>query len=72
MFDFDEQQEQREWNRRLHYALRRVKQAAEVDRVAAQLVAEGLISLQERPELLQRACAKWWIIRSSPPISART
>ena len=54
VFDFDEQQEQREWNRRLHYALRRVKQAADVERVAAQLVAEGLISLQERPELLAR------------------
>ncbi len=54
VFDFDEQQAQREWNRRLHYALRRVKQAADVERVAAQLAAEGLISLQERPELLTR------------------
>ncbi|MBT9394678.1 UvrD-helicase domain-containing protein [Hymenobacter sp. NST-14] len=54
VFDFDEQQEQREWNRRLHYALRRVKRATEVDRVAAQLATEGLISLQERPELLRR------------------
>ncbi|OWP62606.1 hypothetical protein CDA63_13270 [Hymenobacter amundsenii] len=54
VFDFDEQQEQREWNRRLHYALRRVRQAADVEHVAAQLAAEGLISLQERPELLAR------------------
>lgn len=54
VFDFDAQQEQREWNRRLHYALRRVKQAADVERVAAQLATEGLISLQERPELLAK------------------
>ncbi|MFD2783962.1 UvrD-helicase domain-containing protein [Hymenobacter rubripertinctus] len=54
VFDFDEQQAQREWNRRLHYALRRVKQATDADRVAAQLAAEGIISLQERPELLRR------------------
>ncbi|RFP66578.1 hypothetical protein D0N36_02390 [Hymenobacter lapidiphilus] len=54
VFDFDEQQEQREWNRRLHYALRRVRQAADVERVASQLAAEGIISLQERPELLAR------------------
>ncbi|SDX46014.1 UvrD-helicase domain-containing protein [Hymenobacter psychrophilus] len=54
VFDFDEQQEQHEWNRRLHYALRRVKQAPDVERVAAQLAAEGLISLQERPALLAK------------------
>ncbi|WP_426492255.1 UvrD-helicase domain-containing protein [Hymenobacter sp. 102] len=54
VFDFDEQQEQREWNRRLHYALRRVKQADDVDRVAGQLVAEGLISTRERTGLLER------------------
>ncbi|AHJ98086.1 UvrD-helicase domain-containing protein [Hymenobacter swuensis] len=54
VFDFDDQQEQREWNRRLHYALRRVKQAAEVERVATQLVAEGLISTREKVELLRR------------------
>ncbi|RSK44573.1 UvrD-helicase domain-containing protein [Hymenobacter perfusus] len=54
VFDFDEQQEQREWNRRLHYALRRVKQASEVERVVAQLAAEGIISSREKPELLRR------------------
>ncbi|MBX0289343.1 UvrD-helicase domain-containing protein [Hymenobacter sp. HSC-4F20] len=54
VFDFDDQQAQREWNRKLHYALRRVKRATEVDRVAAQLVAEGLVSTRERPELLRR------------------
>ncbi|GAB3222462.1 UvrD-helicase domain-containing protein [Hymenobacter seoulensis] len=54
VFDFDDQQAQREWNRKLHYALRRVKRAAEIDRVAAQLVAEGLVSTRERPELLRR------------------
>ncbi|GGG54605.1 UvrD-helicase domain-containing protein [Hymenobacter glacieicola] len=54
VFDFDEQQTQREWNRKLHYALRRVKRATEVDRVAAQLVAEGLVSTRERAELLRR------------------
>ncbi|RPD44570.1 hypothetical protein DNI29_20780 [Hymenobacter sediminis] len=54
VFDFNDQQAQREWNRKLHYALRRVKRASEVDRVAAQLVAEGLVSTRERPELLRR------------------
>ncbi|MET4106168.1 UvrD-helicase domain-containing protein [Hymenobacter sp. UYP22] len=54
VFDFDDQQEQREWNRRLHYALRRVKQADDVDRVAGQLVAEGLISTRERAGLVER------------------
>ncbi|GAB2787447.1 ATP-dependent exoDNAse (exonuclease V) beta subunit [Hymenobacter luteus] len=54
VFDFNDQQAQREWNRKLHYALRRVKRASEIDRVAAQLVAEGLVSTRERPELLRR------------------
>lgn len=54
VFDFDDQQAQREWNRKLHYALRRVKRAAEVDRVGAQLVAEGLVSTRERAELMRR------------------
>ncbi|MCA8830674.1 UvrD-helicase domain-containing protein [Hymenobacter pini] len=54
VFDFDDQQEQREWNRRLHYALRRVKQADDVERVAGQLVAEGIISTRERAGLLER------------------
>ncbi len=51
VFDFDEQQRLNEWNRRLHYALRRLHTAADVPRVAAQLVAEGLMSSTERPAL---------------------
>ncbi|UYZ63861.1 UvrD-helicase domain-containing protein [Hymenobacter weizhouensis] len=54
VFDFDEQQEQREWNRKLHYALRRVKVAADAPRAAQQLVAEGLVSTKERAELLRK------------------
>ncbi|MBW3128622.1 UvrD-helicase domain-containing protein [Hymenobacter profundi] len=54
VFDFDAQQVQQEWNRKLHYALRRTLYAADVDRVAGQLVAEGLISSKERPELLEK------------------
>ncbi|TGE24128.1 DUF559 domain-containing protein [Hymenobacter aquaticus] len=52
VFDFDDQQVQREWNRKLHYALRRTEIAADVDRVAAQLVAEGLVSSKEKRILL--------------------
>ncbi|PJJ60689.1 UvrD-helicase domain-containing protein [Hymenobacter chitinivorans] len=52
IFDFDDQQVQREWNRKLHYALRRLEVAADVDRVAAQLVAEGLVSSKEKGQLV--------------------
>ncbi|MCC2546342.1 UvrD-helicase domain-containing protein [Hymenobacter sp. BT175] len=52
VFDFDDQQVQQEWNRKLHYALRRTVLAADVERVAAQLVAEGLVSGREKPTLL--------------------
>ncbi|RYU81287.1 UvrD-helicase domain-containing protein [Hymenobacter persicinus] len=54
VFDFDEQQVRNEWNRKLHYALRRVVLAADVPKVATQLAAEGLISLREKPELVAR------------------
>ncbi|TYZ14545.1 AAA family ATPase [Hymenobacter lutimineralis] len=54
VFDFSEQQQQREWSRKLHFALRRVIIAPDVDRVAGQLTAEGLVSRREQPELLQR------------------
>ncbi|GAA3932332.1 UvrD-helicase domain-containing protein [Hymenobacter algoricola] len=54
VFDFDEQQVRNEWNRKLHYALRRVVLAADVERVATQLAAEGLISLREKPELVAK------------------
>ena len=51
VFDFDEQQRLGEWNRKLHYGLRRLLAAADVPRVAGQLVAEGIISAKERPDL---------------------
>jgi hypothetical protein len=53
LFDFDEQQAQGEWNRKLHYALRRLLTAADVGRVASQLVAEGILSARERPALVE-------------------
>ncbi|MFC7669116.1 3'-5' exonuclease [Hymenobacter humi] len=46
LFDFDEQQAQGEWNRKLHYALRRLLTAADVGRVASQ--ARGRRNI-ERP-----------------------
>ena len=52
LFDFDEQKAQGEWNRKLHFALRRLLTAADVGRVASQLVAEGVLSARERPELV--------------------
>ncbi|TGE28359.1 UvrD-helicase domain-containing protein [Hymenobacter metallicola] len=52
IFDFNDQQAQREWNRKLHYALRRLEVATDVDRVAAQLVAEGLVSSKEKGTLV--------------------
>ncbi|TGE16412.1 UvrD-helicase domain-containing protein [Hymenobacter elongatus] len=52
VFDFDDQQVQREWNRKLHYALRRTEVAADVERVATQLVAEGLVSSKEKGTLV--------------------
>ncbi len=51
VFDFDEQQRLGEWNRKLHYGLRRLITAADVPRVAGQLAAEGIISAKERNEL---------------------
>jgi ATP-dependent helicase/nuclease subunit A len=52
LFDFDEQQRIGEWNRKLHYGLRRLLAATDVGRVAGQLVAEGIISAREKPELV--------------------
>jgi ATP-dependent helicase/nuclease subunit A len=54
VFDFDEQERLGEWNRKLHYGLRRLVLATDVERVARQLVAEGLISNKERPALEDR------------------
>ncbi|MDF7811872.1 UvrD-helicase domain-containing protein [Hymenobacter sp. YC55] len=54
VFDFDEQERLGEWNRKLHYGLRRLVLATDVERVARQLVAEGLISSRERPALEDR------------------
>jgi ATP-dependent helicase/nuclease subunit A len=53
LFDFDEQKAQGEWNRKLHFALRRLLTAADVGRVASQLVAEGILSARERPQLVE-------------------
>ena len=54
VFDFDEQERQGEWNRKLHYGLRRLHQATDVGRVAGQLVAEGIINNREKAELEQK------------------
>ena len=53
LFDFDEQQAQGEWDRKLHYALRRLLTATDVGRVASQLVAEGILGVRERPALVE-------------------
>ena len=53
VFDFDTQQQLNEWNRKLHYGLRRLLTAADVGRVAGQLVAEGIVSSKERPALAE-------------------
>ncbi|WP_460501677.1 3'-5' exonuclease, partial [Hymenobacter agri] len=53
LFDFDEQKALNEWNRKLHFALRRLLTAADVGRVASQLVAEGILSAKERPALVE-------------------
>jgi len=53
LFDFEEQKAQGEWDRKLHYGLRRLLTAADVGRVASQLVAEGLLSARERPALVE-------------------
>ncbi|WP_035564395.1 UvrD-helicase domain-containing protein [Hymenobacter sp. IS2118] len=53
LFDFDEQKAQAEWDRKLHFALRRLLTAADVGRVASQLVAEGILSARERPALVE-------------------
>ncbi|WP_201981070.1 UvrD-helicase domain-containing protein [Hymenobacter rubidus] len=53
LFDFDEQKAQGEWNRKLHFALRRLLTAADVGRIASQLVAEGILSAKERPALVE-------------------
>jgi ATP-dependent exoDNAse (exonuclease V) beta subunit len=53
LFDFDEQKRQAEWNRKLHYGLRRLLAATDVARVAGQLVAEGIISQREKPALIE-------------------
>ena len=54
VFDFDEQRHLSEWNRKLHYGLRRLVAAPDVPRVAGQLVAEGIISAKERDEMAAR------------------
>ncbi|WBA43353.1 UvrD-helicase domain-containing protein [Hymenobacter canadensis] len=54
VFDFDRQEQLGEWNRKLHYGLRRLLLAEDVERVGRQLAAEGFISTRERPALEQR------------------
>ncbi|AIZ64099.1 hypothetical protein PK28_11040 [Hymenobacter sp. DG25B] len=54
IFDFDEQEQLGEWNRKLHYGLRRLHRATEVERVAGQLAAEGIISTKEKAEMVQK------------------
>ncbi|ALD20765.1 UvrD-helicase domain-containing protein [Hymenobacter sp. DG25A] len=54
VFDFDEQEQLGEWNRKLHYGLRRLHRATEVERVAGQLAAEGIISTKEKAEMVQK------------------
>ena len=54
VFDFDEQEKQGELNRKLHYALRRLIAAPDLPRVLKQLVTEGFINQQEKPELASR------------------
>ena len=54
VFDFDRQEQLGEWNRKLHYGLRRLLLAEDVERVGRQLAAEGFISSRERPALEQR------------------
>jgi ATP-dependent exoDNAse (exonuclease V) beta subunit len=54
VFDFDRQEQLGEWNRKLHYGLRRLVLADDVERVARQLASEGFISNRERPALEQR------------------
>jgi len=54
VFDFDEQTQLGELNRKLHYALRRLLSAPDLKRMLRQLVAEGIINQQERPALETR------------------
>jgi ATP-dependent helicase/nuclease subunit A len=54
VFDFDEQAQLGELNRKLHYALRRLLSAPDLGRTLRQLVAEGIINQQERPALETR------------------
>ena len=54
LFDFDTQEKLGEWNRKLHYGLRRLVLAQDVERVVRQLTAEGFISNREREALEQR------------------
>lgn len=54
VFDFETQTEQRQQNRKLHYALARIAFATELDKVLRQMVYEGIISDREKSALRQR------------------
>ncbi|QKG56703.1 hypothetical protein GKZ68_08755 [Hymenobacter sp. BRD128] len=66
VFDFDEQEKLGELNRKLHYALRRLLAARDLGRTLRQLVAEGILNQQERPELETRLQAILNNVRLAP------
>lgn len=54
VFDFETQTLQRQYNRKLHFALARLEVATDLERVLRQMVYEGIISEREKPDLRQR------------------
>ncbi|RIJ41710.1 UvrD-helicase domain-containing protein [Pontibacter oryzae] len=54
VFDFETQTEQRQQNRKLHYALARIAFATELNKVLQQMVYEGIISDREKAGLGKR------------------
>ena len=54
IFDFETQQQQRNWSRRLHYALSRLTTAEELETVLNSLKNQGIISRREMPEFTER------------------
>ncbi|MDX5347592.1 MAG: UvrD-helicase domain-containing protein, partial [Hymenobacteraceae bacterium] len=51
VFDFDVQQEQRDWNKKVHYALSRINTYEDLDLTIRQLINEGVISQRDRAKL---------------------
>src|SRR5204863_2063078 len=54
IFDFETQQQQRKWSRRLHYALSRLTTADELEMVLNSLKNQGIISRREMSEFTER------------------